>query len=48
MPGTGRGRLDPGQRVAAGVLDAIIRIYGTPQTVVSDNRGELTSRVVLE
>lgn len=37
----------PGARVAR-ELDAIIRLYGKPKTIVSDNGTELTSRAILE
>lgn len=37
----------PGTRVAR-ELDALLRIYGRPQTIVSDNGTELTSRAMLE
>lgn len=36
-----------GQRVAR-ELDAVIRLYGKPDTIVSDNGTELTSRAILE
>lgn len=36
-----------GQRVAR-ELDAVIRLYGRPQTIVSDNGTELISRAILE
>ena len=37
----------PGVRVAR-ELDAVIRLYGKPETIVSDNGTELTSRAMLE
>lgn len=37
----------PGTRVAR-ELDAVVRLYGKPETIVSDNGTELTSRVMLE
>ena len=37
----------PGTRVAR-ELDALVRLYGRPQTIVSDNGTELTSRAMLE
>lgn len=37
----------PGTRVAR-ELDALLRLYGRPQTIVSDNGTELTSRAILE
>lgn len=36
-----------GDRVAR-ELDALIRLYGAPQTIISDNGTELTSRAILE
>jgi len=36
-----------GARVAR-ELDAIIRLYGAPETIISDNGTELTSRAILE
>ncbi len=36
-----------GQRVAR-ELDRLIRLYGKPETIVSDNGSELTSRAILE
>jgi len=37
----------PGVRVAR-ELDAVVRLYGKPETIVSDNGTELTSRAMLE
>jgi putative transposase len=37
----------PGTRIVR-ELDALVRLYGTPQTIVSDNGTELTSRAMLE
>lgn len=37
----------PGQRVAR-ELDAVVRLYGKPEIIVSDNGSELTSRAMLE
>ena len=36
-----------GQRVAR-ELDRLVRLYGRPETIVSDNGSELTSRAILE
>ena len=37
----------PGRRVAR-ELDSLIRLYGKPRTIVSDNGTELTSRAILQ
>ena len=37
----------PGRRVVR-ELDALVRLYGTPEVIVSDNGTELTSRAMLE